>query len=100
MGVAAAKDAQITADKTTTTYNVRVPAGASDEQMDKIVQKLREKLGPESCGGGPHPAGAPGVPGVPGAPPAPGAPVLPGGLPTPPPGDAGAKAAAAEIAAT
>ena len=37
MGVAAAKDAQITADKTTTTYNVRVPAGASDEQMDKIV---------------------------------------------------------------
>ena len=91
MGVAAAKDAQITADKTTTTYNVRVPSGASDEQMDKIVQKLREKLGPESCGGaGGAPAGAP-AGGAPGAPGAPGAAAG---------GDAGAKAAAAEIAAT
>ena len=89
MGVAAAKDAQITADKTTTTYNVRVPSGASDEQMDKIVSKLREKLGPESCGGaGGAPAGAPAAGGAPGAPGAPAG------------GDGGAKAAAADIAAS
>ena len=74
----AAKDSNITADKTTTTYNIKVPSGATEEQMDKIVRNLREKMGPENCGGGGAPA--------------------PGGAP--PAGDGGAKAAAAEVAAS
>ena len=77
----AAKDSNITADKTTTTYNIKVPSGATEEQMDKIVRNLREKMGPENCGGGGAPAGG-----------------APGGAP--PSGDGGAKAAAAEMAAS
>ena len=34
----------MTADKTTTSYNVKVPKDASDEQLNEIVGKLKGKM--------------------------------------------------------
>ena len=34
----------MTADKTTTSYNVKVPKDSSDEQLNEIVSKLKGKM--------------------------------------------------------
>ena len=36
----------MTADKTTTTYNVTIPKDASDEKMNEIISKLKGKVCP------------------------------------------------------
>lgn len=43
-GASTPQDATITADKHTVTYRATVPPGTTDDQMQKIVQRLDEKV--------------------------------------------------------
>ena len=61
----------MTADKTTTTYNVSIPKDASDEKLNEIISKLKGKVCPYAGVLGPDgkpivgPDGKPTVPPIP-----------------------------------
>ena len=39
------KQSEITADKHVTTYKATIPQGTSDEQAEKVIDRLRSKIG-------------------------------------------------------